>query len=466
MTVLWTDRTAHDATGGKPQGAWQASRVEIDSRRIQPGDLFVALKGENFDGHDYAADALAKGATAVVVSKELPALKGKPLLMVADTQKALEALGIYNRKRSKAKIVGVTGSVGKTSTKEMLRMALAAHGATYATTGNFNNHIGTPLNLANLAPETPFAVFEMGMNHAGEISQLTKMVRPHVSAITNVEAVHMEFFPSLAAIAEAKSEIFEGMDGGTAVLNLDNAQFGVMQGKARAAKLKIETFGANKDADCHLVEYKPTASGCSIKASIFGKQVSYAIRAVGRHWATTSLLVIAATHALGLDDAKTIAALANFGELEGRGNLSPVLGGVVMIDDSYNASPAAMRAAFAKTAEVWEGSGRKGRKFAALGDMRELGPDGPSLHSGLADNIVKAGFDGVFTAGKLMKHLHDALPANIRAGHVDEAAQLLPLLTKGLKPGDILLVKGSHGTKMYEVAKALRDTHAEKKHAV
>jgi UDP-N-acetylmuramoyl-tripeptide--D-alanyl-D-alanine ligase len=307
----------------------------------------------------------------------------------------------------------------------------------------------------------------MGMNHAGEIAALTRQVRPHVAAITNVEAVHMEFFGSLEGIAEAKSEIFEGLEpGGTAILNRDSPMYPVVLKAARAKGVKhIVTFGEHAEADCCLLEYRPVGNGCEISASIHGKDINYSLQAMGRQWAMSSLLTLATMHALGLDDAKTAKALAAFGELEGRGKVVQI-GDMALIDDSYNASPAAMRAAFLKTAEVWESRGKKGRKLAALGDMLELGKDAPALHAGLAQDMKNAGFDAVFTAGNLMKHLHDALPQNLRAGHAAKAAELLPLLQKNLRAGDILLIKGSHGSKMYELAKTLSTDEGEKKHAV
>ena len=476
MTILWTNETAAAATSGKAQGApWQATHVEIDSRKVQTGDLFVAIKGDNFDGHDYVADALSKGAVAALVSRVPEGQDKAPLLIVGDALKGLEALGAAARKKTRAKMVGVTGSVGKTSAKEMLRLALSAHGKTYATNGNYNNHIGTPLNLANLPPDTEFGVFEMGMNHAGEISHLTKMVQPHVAAITTVEAVHIEFFGSVDGIADAKSEIFEAMTGeGFAIVNRDNPQYGRIAKQATEKNVKhIVTFGSHEKSDCRLVDYRATTEGCAITASIHGKHISYTLKAIGRHWALTSLLTLAVTHALGLDDAKTAAALAQFGELDGRGRIVKVTlsgGEIILIDDSYNASPAAMRAAFMKTQEVWESTGRKGRKFAALGNMLELGQDAVALHTGLVPDIERQSFDGIFTAGDLMKHLHDALPSGVRAGHVAQAMQLLPLLDKKLRAGDVLLVKGSHGSKIYELAKALMDSAkpqtAGHKHAV
>jgi UDP-N-acetylmuramoyl-tripeptide--D-alanyl-D-alanine ligase len=474
MTPLWTDSTAVTATSGKAHGTWQAGRVEIDSRKVKAGDLFAAIKGDNFDGHDFVADALSRGAVAAMVSRVPEGLSGKPLLVVDDVLKGLEALGAAARKACKATVVGVTGSVGKTSTKEMLKLVLSAHGRTYATSGNYNNHIGTPLNLANLPADTEFAVFEMGMNHAGEIAHLTKMVQPHVAAITTVEAVHIEFFDSIEGIADAKSEIFDAMSGdGVAILNRDNPHYARVSKNASGKNVRgIITFGSHEKSDCRLVEYRATAEGCQISASIRGKHIGYSLKAVGRHWALTSLLVLAATDAMGLNVDKTASALAAFGELDGRGRIVkvPMPGGeILMIDDSYNASPAAMRAAFAKTQEVWESAGRRGRKFAALGNMLELGQDSISLHTGLSPDIEGLAFDGVFTAGELMKHLSDTLPAGMRAGHVAAAMQLLPLLEKKLKTGDVLLVKGSHGSKMYELARALAEKTAggsERKHAV
>ncbi len=473
MTVLWNELSAADATGGIATGSWKAMRVVIDSRAVQPGDLFVAIKGDNFDGHDFVRAALDKGAVAAVVSRVPEGLEKAPLLKVDDTLRGLEDLGREARTRSTAKIVGVTGSVGKTSAKEMLRLALSAHGKTYATSGNYNNHIGTPLNLANLPPDIEFAVFEMGMNHAGEIEHLTRMVRPHVAAITNVEAVHMEFFGSIEGIAAAKAEIFDSMpNNGVAVLNRDSQHYALLLRKSGEHGVRIAvTFGVHEKSDCRLIDYKPTQEGCAITASIHGKHLFYSLNAVGRHWATTSLLTLAVTHALGLDDAKTASQLATFTEVAGRGQVIAVRvvgGNAYLIDDSYNASPASMFAAFAKTQEVWEGHGKKGRKLAALGNMLELGPDGPALHASLASGLRE--FDKVFTAGELMKLAHDAIASAQRGGHAASAAALLPLIERELQPGDVLLVKGSHGSKMYELAALVKEKFAasamEKQHAV
>ena len=462
MTILWTDSTAAFATAGNAPGTWEATRVEIDSRKIKQGDLFVALKGEHFDGHTYVTEALSKGAVAAMVNHVPDGVDPARLLVVDDTLKGLEYLARNARKRSTAKVIGVTGSVGKTSAKEMIRLALSVHGETYATNGNYNNHIGTPLNLANLSSSARFAVFEMGMNHAGEIAHLTRMVKPDIAAITNVEAVHSEFFHSIDGIANAKSEIFEGMKvGGIAIINRDSPHYALMARRADDNSIKnIITFGSHEKADCRLIQYHPANGACTVEASLFGKRIHYTMEAVGRHWAITSLLTLAVAHGLNLDDERTADALVDFGELEGRGSLTylQVRGGeAVLIDDSYNASPAAMRAAFVKTAEVWQGQQKKARKLAALGNMLELGAKSAELHAELAYDIDREGFDKVFTAGEWMKHLHDMMLPPLRGDHVAQAMALLPILQKELQAGDVLLVKGSHGSKMYELVKALKD---------
>ncbi len=447
MSALWSVADQIKATGGIANGEWCAWRVEIDSRKVQAGDLFVAIKGERVDGHDYVAQAFANGAIAAVVSRKLDC--GGNQLLVSDTLKALEDLGKYNRARSKAKVVGVTGSVGKTSTKEMLKLALSVHGKTYATSGNYNNHIGTPLNLANLPLDTQFAVFEMGMNHVGEIAHLTHMVRPHIALITGVEAVHLEFFKDVEEIAKAKAEIFEGLEkDGIAVINADQPYFTNLPAR------KI-TFGVNEKANSRLIYYEATASGCNVSANIGGKKFNYKLAATGKHWATISLSVLAVIDALGLSVQKSAAALSEFAEVDGRGRvIKTSINGtdILFINDSYNASPASMAAAFVKTNEVWQAHGKKGRKIALLGDMLELGETSAALHAKLAANLQATGFDKVYTVGNLMKNLYDALPVNLRAGHTENSALLLPMLAGVFKAGDVLLIKGSHGSKMYEVA--------------
>lgn len=472
--MIWTSEDASAATDGKTAGSWQAGALSIDSRSIRPGELFVALKGEHADGHAYVADALSRGAAAAMVSHAPANVAAGKLLIVPDTQQALEDLAGFSRARSEAHIVGLTGSVGKTSTKEMLRQALIPHGETFASHGNFNNHIGTPLNLASLPPSAAFAVFEMGMNHAGEIAALTQQVRPHVALITNVEPVHLEFFKNVEAIADAKCEIFGGLEpGGAAVLNHDSPYFTycLAQAKQRGVK-RIVSFGTHAQADCRIASYKATLEGSQLTVSMAGKEISFTTGTIGAHWALTAASVLAVAHALQLDAVKTARALSVFRELPGRGSLHsiPVQGGTAtLVDDSYNASPAAMHAAFAKLRELRNAGASKGRIIAALGDMRELGPTAPELHAGLAKDLKASHVDMVFTAGTLMKHLHEALPPALRAGHAIDAAALLPVLLAALKPDDLLLVKGSHGSHMYTIAEALlapASANGGKRHAV
>ena len=454
MIGLWSETSVSAATGGEARGHFHASRVEIDSRRVQLGDLFVAICGERMDGHRYVAEALSRGAAAAVVSyvpEDVP--RSASLIVVPDTLEALVAMGRYNRARSNAKIVGVTGSVGKTSAKEMLKIALAIHGKTHATTGNFNNHIGTPLNLANLPVDAAFGVFEMGMNHEGEIRYLTHMVQPHVALITTIEAVHLEHFKNMEGIADAKAEIFSSPHNGqgTAVLPADSPYCDYLRQKAEG--WRVHTFGETGDA--RLLSYAPTATGSEIMGSLTGQTISFALGATGKHFASTAMAVLAVAHALGLALPKTAAALADYHEPEGRGRavkLPLEHGHAWLIDDAYNASPASMRAAIAKADEIWQREGKNGRKLAALGDMLELGPDAPQLHAGLSDALIAHGFDLVFTAGPLMKHLEAALPHLLRGPHTPSAELLLPLLQKTLAQGDILLVKGSHGSNMHALS--------------
>jgi UDP-N-acetylmuramoyl-tripeptide--D-alanyl-D-alanine ligase len=474
--ALWTYDNAAMATAGRVIGQWTATGVSIDSRTIQPGDLFVALKGPQFDGHDYVAKALAAGAAAAMVSRRPDGLApDAPLLIVADTLAGLNRLGQEARKRVTGKIAAVTGSVGKTSTKEALRHCLSLQGPTHASAASFNNLWGVPLSLARMLRNTRYGVFEIGMNHAGEITPLSQLVRPHVALITGVEAVHTEHFASLEAIADAKAEIFAGVvAGGTAVLNRDNSQYQRLAERAKVCGIgRIVTFGAGAEADVRLVECAVESEATAVVAAVEGRRLAYRIGASGRHWAINSLAVLAAAQALGADVASAATALSTFAPPAGRGQRRRIAlpggaaalsdkqgaqgapgGAFELIDDSYNASPASMRAAFEALAAI--APGPRGRRIAALGDMLELGPAAAALHAELAADLQRAKVDKVFAAGPLMGHLFERLPKAMQGRHVPSAAELAGVLRAAIKPGDVVLVKGSHGSRMGGVVEALQ----------
>ncbi len=454
MSALWTSDEVAAATGGTATAAFAASGVSVDSRTIAPGDLFVALAGPNFDGHDYVGDAAAKGAAAALVAR--PCASRLPQVTAGDTHEALVGLGRAARARAAARVVAITGSVGKTGTKAMCARALATAGRVHASAASYNNHVGLPLTLARLDQGFDFAVVELGMNRAGEISALTATARPHVAVITTVAPAHLEFFADVSAVAAAKAEIFLGVaEGGAAVLNRDNACFPLLARAARESGIaRIVAFGAGAESDVRLLDCAAGPHGSRVRAAVAGAEIVYAVPLAGRHWAHDSLAVLAVAHALGADVAAAAAALEGVCALPGRGRRFSIAldgGPVDVIDDAYNASPASMTAAFETLALAPAG----GRRIAVLGDMLELGADGEAMHAALARDAERTGIDLVFTAGPLMAALHAALPAARRGAHVDDAAALTPLLRGALRPHDAVLIKGSHGAAMHEVVAAL-----------
>lgn len=462
MNALWTSEEADQATGGASTRPWQARGVSIDSRQVVEGDLFIALKGPNHDGHAFVDTALATGAAAAMVERPYAArFPDRPLIAVDDTTRGLEALGIAARARCGARVAAVTGSVGKTGTKEMLALALGRQGLTHASKGNLNNHYGAPLSLARLPRQADFAVFELGMNHAGEIEPLSRMVRPHAAIVTTVEAVHLEFFADETGIADAKAEIFAGIEpGGAALINADNRHADRLAARAAEAGVaRILRFGMGDEADIRLLAYVPDATGSRIEADCLGQRIAYRLGAPGRHWAQNSLGVLGMVAALGADPVAAGKALADIRPPQGRGAWEVLAlaegGSLTLIDESYNASPPAVRAAVAVLEAGMPGPG--GRRILVLGDMLELGPDGAAIHAALAPDIQSAGIDLVFASGPLSKHLYDALPAAIRGGHASDSAALAPMVTAALKSGDLVCVKGSLGSRMKTVVAAIRD---------
>ena len=461
MSSLWTIDAVAAAMRAERVGPLPAelSGVSIDSRTVGKGDAFFAVQGENRDGHEFVDNALKAGAAlAVVASNRRERFPDAPLLVVPDVLEALRGLGRAARARSQAKVIAVTGSVGKTGTKEALRLALSADGETHASVASYNNHWGVPLSLARWPASAKYAVFEIGMNHAGEITPLTKLVRPHVAIVTGIEPVHLEFFGSLEKIADAKAEIFSGVEaGGVAVLNRDNAQFAQLASAAKAAGVqRVVSFGEDGSAEAKLLRVSLQPDLSTVEASILGQPVTYKLGTPGRHIVLNSLAVLAAVSLAGADLALAVLALNNLKPVSGRGaraHLTVPGGNALLIDESYNANPASMRAAIALLGQT--PVGKLGRRIAVLGDMLELGPPGADLHRGLVQSIEAAGVDLVFCSGPLMRTLWEALPSRARGGYAETAAGLELAVLEAIRAGDAVMVKGSLGSKMGPIVKAL-----------
>ena len=457
---LWSASEAAEATGGRNTAAWRATGVSIDTRTLQPGELFVALKGPHFDGHDFIESAFAAGAAAAVVHRAPDGRAPGPMLVVDDTLSALWRLGAAGRSRSEARVVGVTGSVGKTGTKEAIFLCLGAQARVASSTGGLNNHWGLPLSLARLSREAVYGIFEVGMNHAGELRELTRLLKPHVALITTVEAVHIGNFNAVEEIADAKAEIFEGMTAeGTAVLNRDNAHYERLLKHARAAGVRrIITFGKHAEADVRVIDATLSAENSSVRAEVFGSALNYTVALAGAHWVVNSLAVLATVTALGADVPAAAEQLAHLSAVKGRGmrHFARIPGGeILLIDDSYNASPASMRAAFDVLGRAETGPG--GQRIAVLGDMLELGALATEAHCGLADPLRQAGVDTVITCGPEMAGLQDALPPGMRGGHAADSGAVVPLVLQTAAPGDVVLVKGSLGSRMAVVVEAIKN---------
>lgn len=461
--ALWTVEELLKATGGRLHGAVtkRLDAVSIDSRAVKDGDIFIAIKGERHDGHDFVAGALTAGAGLGVVSRVSPAMTAAgPVLEVAeDPLRGLENMGRAARQRCHGQIVAVTGSVGKTSTKEMLRVALSASGATHASAASFNNHWGVPLTLARMPRETAFGVFEIGMNHAGEITPLVGMVRPHVAIITTIAASHLGNFDSLDGIADAKAEIFSGVvKGGHAVISRDTPYFERLAKAARACGIaNVTSFGKHPDADVRMEQVALHADCCCVTARILGETVIYKLGLPGEHMAVNSLAVLAAAKLTGADLARAALALSSAAPAKGRGvreRLRIEGGELMLIDESYNANPASVGAALALLGASQPGW--RGRRIAVLGDMLELGEKGPELHAGLFDPMDAAKVDVLYAAGPLMANLWDRVPGDRRGAYAAASEGLRDAVLAGLKPGDVVMVKGSLGSRMGPLVEAIR----------
>ena len=507
MPPLWTPADLREATGGTLTAPFAATGVSIDTRTLAPGDLFIALVGENGDGHRFVADALAKGASGAMVHQKVPA--SGPLLRVDDTLAALTRLGAYARARFAGCVVAITGSVGKTTTKEMLRCILSALGPTHAAVASYNNHWGVPLTLARLPAGAAFCVAEIGMNHPGEIAPLSRLARPHVVGITAVEKAHIGYFGSLEAIADEKAAILAGLKpGGVAVLPADSAMFHRLNAAAERAGARVATFGTSSGADIRLVEVAMDATGSDVIAAAEGRTLHFRLNAPGRHMAMNACSAINLARFAEINLAREAAevevrstegegdrvgtlrkkaayrpdhphpplrgdlsgfagevdggagdvfdraceVLTTFTPLSGRGTQRPIAlpgGSALLLDESYNANTASVRAALSVLALQ-----PAARRIAILGDMLELGDTGPTEHAALAPDAAAAA-DLVFACGPLMRHLFDALPPNRRGVHAPDSAALAPLAARAVAPGDAILVKGSLGSRMRLIVEAL-----------
>ena len=450
---LWTSAEIVAATGGALAGAaFDVSGVSIDTRSLEPGDMFVALAGER-DGHEFVGQALAKGAAGVLASRPVDG----PAVVVGDTLAALEKLGVAARERAKgARRGAVTGSVGKTSVTQAVAAGLVLAGRSHNSVKSYNNHIGVPLTLARMPRDTERAVFEVGMNHAGEIEPLSKMIAPHAVAITTVGPVHTEnFADGEAGVARAKAEIFAGLEpGGLAILNADNEWFAQLNDAATSAGARVATFGEEPDFDAQLVDFTLTDAGAVISARLHGEALRFPIRQSGFHWGLNSLSVLLMLEALGVSRDTSIQALSDFAPLEGRGAARQIAipgGAFTLIDDSYNANPISMAAALRSLGA----RPAKGRRIVALTDMLELGADAAERHASLARDADLADVDLVFCAGPLMHALWVALPPTRRGGYALSAAELAPEVAGAVAPGDVVLVKGSNGSRASLIAAAL-----------
>lgn len=460
---LWTSAHIADATKGTATGDWTATGVSIDSRAIEPGDLFIAIKGENFDGHAYVAAAIEAGAAGALISARPEGLTDDaPVVECKDTFDGLYDLARAARDRCGAKITAITGSVGKTGVKETLAHVLGAQGRTHATTGNLNNHFGLPLTLARMPADTEYAVLEMGMNHAGELGPLSRLARPHVAIVTTIAPAHLAFFDSVASIAEAKAEIFEGFedqDGGTAILNRDNAYFPMLAVAAwQAGAETVVSFGMHPEALCRALKARQGADHSVIEAVLREENVNYTVGIPGPHWVTNSLAVMAAVQALGADLTQAAASMETAAPPRGRGlrRRVKIPGGTIeLIDDSYNASPVSVRAALTVLASSEPRDG--GRKIAILGDMLELGDESPQLHAGLAGAINGNDVDLVFTSGPMMQNLFDAVDAPKQGAHAADSEALKSIVVDAVRTGDVVMVKGSWGSKMALIIDALME---------
>lgn len=453
MSALWTSRTLAAACDGAVSGDFSVNGVAFDSRELEPGNLFLAMRGEQADGHDYIDAAIAAGA-AGILCETAPAV---PHVRVADSVAALNALGAASRLRCHGRIIGVTGSVGKTGTKEALFAALDRYrpGKAHRSVKSYNNHTGVPLSLARMPSTADYGVFEMGMNHSGELAALTRIVRPHVAIVTTIAPAHMEFFGSEEDIADAKGEIFEGLEpGGTAIIPFDSPHYARLHAKAERHAAHIVSFGMNMGADVRALDWLPDGQGGSlVTAQVQDATLCFRLSQPGAHWVSNALAVLAAVKAVGGDLPAAGLAFAEMAGLAGRGARHKIAiggGSALLIDESYNANPVSMAATIAQL-----GFEPAKRRIVILGSMRELGEGGAAYHAALAPLILEAGVDCALLVGEEMAPLAAALDGRMEFAHVPDRRAALGCLRGLIAAGDVVLVKGSNGVGLSHVVTAL-----------
>ncbi len=454
MKPLWTSDAIAKAVGGRASQPFDVNGVAFDSREVGPGDLFIAMKGETSDGHLFLDKAFANGAAGAICEQDI----AEPHVRVEDSAVALNQLGRAARARTEAKIIGVTGSAGKTGTKEALFRCLdrIEPGAAHRSVKSYNNHVGVPLSFARMPQECRFGIFEMGMNHAGELAELTQLVRPHVAMVTTIAPAHLGYFSSIEAIADAKGEIFAGLEpGGTAIIPFDSPYRDRLIAAAKPYAETIITFGLGEGADARALDWVPTADGGTlITASLPNKtSLCFTLAAPGEHWVANAMAVLAAVQAVGGDLAAAGLALAELPGLAGRGarhQLTVGEGSALLIDESYNANPASMAATIGQL-----GREPATRRIAVLGAMRELGDDADHYHAALAAHLEDAGIDWAILVGDEMKILATALEGKREFAHGPDAAWALALLKERMQPGDAILIKGSNAVGLGKIISAL-----------
>ncbi|MBO7243740.1 MAG: UDP-N-acetylmuramoyl-L-alanyl-D-glutamate--2,6-diaminopimelate ligase [Alphaproteobacteria bacterium] len=454
--IIWEKSSLEEALQVFVDENIRLSGISIDTRSLKPGDLFLALKGEKVDGHKFVKIAIQKGAGACLVEKEVEGVQKERQIIVPDVLNALEKLAEYRREKSKALFVGITGSSGKTTTKEMLKTCLSKFGLTHATKGNFNNEIGVPITLASMHPEAKYGVIELGMNHKGEISKLTKLVKPDVSIITMVGSAHREFFKSEEEIALAKSEIFEGQKkGAVAVLNKESPFFKTMERKAFEAGLTVVSFGGCEEADFKL-NLAEITDKCKVLFERKNQKYSFEINFLGRHFAMNSLAVLAGVEALGLPYEEILDVMKTTAPIQGRGLMKKLIfkdhKSITLIDDCYNANPSSMQASLAVLSKQ-----TGGRKVAVLGQMLELGDEAVQMHKDLLKNILENQIDRVYTIGTLMKYLYELLPSSVQGGYFETVEEMMQNIYSEINENDIILVKGSNSVGLNRFVKMLQE---------